>query len=68
MWELVMIIVVGYGYSTYGGPLVVDGFKTKEACMAHAEKIKAAIPQEFERRYSNTVNRVEFSDCIKKEI
>lgn len=68
MWELVMIIVVGFGNATYGGPLIVDGFKTKEACMAHAAKIHAAIPREFDRRFGDTTNRVEFSDCIKKEI
>ena len=68
MYTLIMVLVILNGNSTYGGPIVKDGFKTEAACMAYAAKIKAAIVPSYERPLSpDTKNRFDQITCIKMD-
>lgn len=68
MWELFAILVIWNGNATYGGPIVVEGFKTEKACYAHADKMKAILPEKFSRNLlPDAVPKFESVKCIKKE-
>lgn len=45
MWQLYMILFVNAGTASFGGPLIIDGFKTETACVAHMKKIEDATPK-----------------------
>lgn len=67
-WQLFMILVVYNANATYGGPVVVDGFKSQEACIAHAEKIKKMTPDTFPRNWSpNAKLSYEYVGCVRKD-
>lgn len=72
MYTLVMVMLIWGGNASTGGPIVVDGFKTKDACLTHAEKIKNSVPKVIARRPGlvTTNNNVtwEHVDCIEKTI
>ncbi len=67
MWELVMLVGVMSGNATYGGPIVVEGFKTEAACIAHAEKIKSKLPKSLPRgsMFVDARVAVEHVSCTK---
>lgn len=69
MWQLFAILGVFNGYSTYGGPIIVEGFKTEAACYAHAEKLKRTLPHDFKRNaiIPDAVPRFEHIACVQKE-
>ena len=68
MWELFAILVIWNGNATYGGPIVVEGFKTEQSCYAHADKMKASLPKKFSRNLlPDAVPKFESVKCIKKE-
>lgn len=72
MYTLIMVLLIGSNNSGTGGPLIVDGFKTKDACYAHADKIKRSIPARIIRNSGivDTSSKVvwEHVDCIEKKI
>ena len=68
MWQLFIIVAVWNGNATYGGPLIVEGFKTEAACYAHSQKITKSLPEVFHQRIVDAKPRVSFITCIKKEI
>ncbi len=69
MWELFAVLVIWNGNATYGGPIVVDGFKTEQACIAHAEKMKKTLPAKYARSLlPDAVPKFESTNCIKKEV
>jgi len=46
MWQLFMILVsLGPYASSGGGPIVIDGFRTEQACLAHKDRIVNNTPQ-----------------------
>lgn len=70
MWQLYMVLIMGNGFYMYGGPMVMDGFTSKENCLAHAEKIKKSTPPDFfksAKRLQKTepFNVFKHVDCIK---
>ncbi len=69
MWQLYMILMVWNGNASYGGPIVISGFKTEDACYAHAEKLKKSTPKELERGTININAKPKFEhiDCVKLE-
>ena len=69
MWELFIVLTVFNGNATFGGPIVVEGFKTEKACYAHAEKMKKSLPEKFTRGAitPDAIPRFESVKCIKKE-
>ena len=71
MYTLVMVMLIWGGNASTGGPIVVDGFKTKDACLTHAEKIKSSVPKVIVRSAGVIdTNKVtwEHVDCIEKKI
>ena len=69
MWELFIVFLVLDGNATYGGPIVVDGFKTESSCYAHAEKMKGVLPGGFHRTIlRDAIPRFESVKCIKKDL
>lgn len=46
MWQLYMVLLVKAGSSSIGGPMIIDGFKTEVACIAHMKRIEDATPKE----------------------
>lgn len=67
MWQLYMIMFVGWGTSSYGGPIIVDGFKTEAACIAHGQKIINATPKEFPVLISGQKPEFKLTTCLKVE-
>ncbi len=70
MWQLFAILLVGGGQFSYGGPIIVEGFKTEKSCYAHAEKLKQTLPESFKRKaiVPDAVPKFEHIVCIKKEV
>ncbi len=69
MWQLLIILEVFNANFTYGGPIVVEGFKTEAACYAHAEKLKRTLPQYLKSNavIPRAVPRFEHVACVQKE-
>ncbi len=69
MWQLYMLIMVWHGNSTFGGPIVVDGFKTETACINHSQKIAQNTPQAIDLyKYSPDAKpKVVHAVCVKLE-
>jgi hypothetical protein len=66
MWQLYMLLAVWNGNGSIGGPIIVDGFKTEVACIAHMKKIEEVTPKELEKLFKPTV-AFPFAKCIKVE-
>lgn len=67
MYTLIMIVLIWHGNASFGGPVAVDGFKTKESCEAFAKEYESKLPKSFPRKYlSDTTNSVQHFTCIKK--
>lgn len=70
MWQLYMLIAVGSGNSTFGGPYIIDGFETKAACVAHMNKVEPVVAREIEAKgffYHGISSKVIAKSCIKVE-
>lgn len=67
-YVLYMILFVAHGNASYGGPLVLDVFKTEEACVAFADKIIKATPKVIETSVPlfNQKPDIKVVECIKK--
>ncbi len=69
MWELFAIVIISYGNATYGGPIISSGFKTKEACVAHYEKMKKSLPVQISKgMFGQAKPAFEHMECIPKDI
>lgn len=68
MWQLFAVLIVWNGNATYGGPVVVEGFKTEKTCYEHAEKMKKSLPEKFSRNmFPDAIPKFESIKCIKKD-
>lgn len=69
MYTLIMMILVFEGNYTYGGPVVVDNFKTKESCEEFVKEYRSKLPARFPRPklHIDTVNSVDHFVCVKKQ-